>query len=223
MESIYDKLTRLNVAIVSENGKITRINFEPFLRELYENNENRLIQTAPIIEFMASLRGKRKSSGSNGVSRLQTFLNAYLQETALETLNASLQFINNDHDFLERGGHGEDDSEFYFTASDGAIYKVEAKMYWNAASFKQNLPNTNFHNADYAIIFFLKDPDFRWAFVRKTDNYEKLYKVADLAESDPHLLEIKLPSKLLTISFAVDSKSLDADIPAEVRYRFYTN
>ena len=147
----------------------------------------------------------------------------YIQEIALKTLNSSLKFINDDHDFLKRGGHGEDDAEFYFTASDGAVFKLEAKMYWDEKSFRENVSATNFHNADYVCLFFLKDQKYRWAFAKKEDNYGKIYRAIDLAETDPQILELKMPNILTTISFNVDKNSQDADIPEEVSYKLYNN
>lgn len=224
MANVFDELNEINTPTVVKDGKIQRINFQPFLDKLYNRvSTNPIIRTPNILEFMASLQGKNKSSGKNGISRLQSFLNAYIQESALKSINSSLKFINEDHDFLKRGGHGEDDAEFYFTASDGAVFKLEAKMYWDEASFREKLPTTNFHKADYVCLFFLKDANYRWAFAKKEDNYEKIYRAVDLIETDPQILELRLPNTLTTISFNVDKNSSDTDIPEEVSYRFYNN
>lgn len=223
MVDVFDKLDEINTAVVVKDGKIQRINFAPLLDKLYDHNKY-IVKTAPIIEFMSTLVGKVKSSGKNGISRLQSFLNAYIQESALQSNNSDLlQFINNDHDFLERGGHGEDDAEFYFQPQNGKTYKLEAKMYWDESSFRKNLPTTNFHDAEYVCLFFIKDSNYRWAFAKKEDNYEKIYRIIDLAETDPQILELQLPNSLTTISFIVDSEAPDTAIPEEVTYRFYNN
>lgn len=223
MDNVFDELDELNTAFVMRDDKIQRINFSPLLDDLYISKEH-ILKTAPILDFMASLQGRNKSSGKNGISRLQSFLNAYIQENALRRLNEdTLQFINNDHDFLLRGGHGEDDAEFYFKPQNGLTYKLEAKMYWDEASFRKNLPTTNFHNADYVCLFFIKDSNYHWAFAKKEDNYEKIYRLLELAKTDPHILDIHLQSSLTTISFDIDNNLTDSEVPEEVLYRFYNN
>ena len=224
MVDVFDELNEINAQVVIKDGKIQRINFRPFLDTLYDRVSTKpILRTRNILEFMSSLQGKNKSSSKNGISRLQTFLYFYTQEIALKTLNSSLKFINDDHDFLKRGGHGEDDAEFYFTASDGTVFKLEAKMYWDEKSFRENVSATNFHNADYVCLFFLKDQKYRWAFAKKEDNYEKIYRAVDLAETDPQILELRMPNILTTISFNVDKDSKDSDIPEEIGYRRYNN
>ena len=218
---VFDKLDELNTAIVMKDNKIQQLNYEFFLAEL--RSKSTPINTRPFLDFMSTLKGKNKSSGKNGISRLQTFLNAYIEESALKHLNPSLRFVNDDHDCLVRYGHGVEAPEFIFTSSSGVEYTIEAKMYWDESSFRRNLPGTNFHNADYVCLFFLKDPKYRWAFAKKEDNYEKIYKIIELAESDPHLLELKLPQRLTTISFNIRPDATDEDVPESVFYRFYTN
>ena len=224
MADVFDELNEINTSVVIEDGKIQRINFRPFLDTLYDRVSTKpILRTRNILEFMSSLQGKNKSSGKNGISRLQTFLNAYSQEIALKALNSSLSFINDDHDFLKRGGHGEDSADFSFTASDGAVFTLEVKMYWDETSFRKNVSATNFHDADYVCLFFLKDQKYRWAFAKKEDNYRKIYSAVDLAETDPQILELRMPNMLTTISFNVDKDSQDSDIPDEIGYRFYNN
>lgn len=222
---VFDELNEINVAVITKDGKIQRINFAPLLEKLHirAKGQRPLIQTPLLLDFMSSLKGSVKSSGKNGISRLQTFLNAYIQENALVTSNDNVTYINDDHDYLVRGGHGEDASDLMFTASDGKTYKLEAKMYWDESSFRASLPNTNFHNADYVCLFFMHDPNYHWAFARKEDNYTEIYRLYDLRDSDPQLFEIRLPGTLSTISINVDKDATDAEVPEEVDYRFFTN
>lgn len=220
MTDVFDELNELNVPYTL-NNKIQVLNFQPFLDKLHTS---KTIKTKAILEFMASLKGTNKSGGNNGISRLQTFLNAYAQEMALLSANQNtLQFSKEDHLGLVRGGHGEKDPDFNFYAQDGQIYTIEAKMYWDQKSFEEVRDDTNFHDADYVCLFFIKDSNYRWAFAKKEDNYKKIYRVVDLIETDPQILELRLPNTLTTISFNVDKNSPDTDIPEEVSYNFYNN
>ena len=86
MVDVFDELNEINAQVVIKDGKIQRINFRPFLDTLYDRVSTKpILRTRNILEFMSSLQGKNKSSGKNGISRLQTFLNAYIQEIALKT------------------------------------------------------------------------------------------------------------------------------------------
>ena len=223
MENTFDELNELNAPYTLVDGKIQVLNFQPFLDKLFKLKPGP-IKTGALLNFMASLKGSNKSSGNNGISRLQTFLNAYVQEIALISENSDiLKFSKEDHLGLVRDGHGEKEPDFNFYSQNGNIYTIEAKMYWDQQSFETAKQDTNFHNADYVCLFFIKDTKFRWAFAKKADNYETIYKLFDLKDSDPQLLELSLPTSLQTISFDIDNKLTDADVPAEITYKFFNN
>ncbi len=102
---------------------------------------------------------------------------------------------------MARGGTGTDDPDFYFYANNGRTYTVEVKMYWSEESYLDELPDTNFHKADYCLAFLISTR--QWAFSRRTDNYSKLCSASYFTNTDPWLLEINLPKSLTTIKFYV--------------------
>jgi hypothetical protein len=209
---------------VDEHG-FTAIHFELFLAEL-KNRSPQCIITRDIITFMNTL-GKNKSGGNNAVSRLQFFLNAYIQEISLERLNTdTLVFIGDDHYSLIRGGTGTDDPDFYFYASNNARYTIDVKIYYSEESYYKNLQTTNFHKADYCLVYLIKDK--AWKFSRKLDSYSILEQASTYYKTDPCLNEIILPKNLNLVKFFTDtlsghafSKLIDSDVPNTVNYDFY--
>lgn len=218
MESALKELDEFNSAVIIHNHKIIKLNFHPFLDEL-ENRTVQTIKTPMIKDFMKTL-GKNKSGSDNSVGRLQFFLNACRQEDGLIAVNPDrLHFINDDHYGLTRGNPGESAADFYFDASDGLRYKIDAKMYGAAVSYFQNLPTTNFHDAEYALVYLISENE--WVYSKKSEAYKNLYDVETIAKTDPWLLEIQLPSQLRLLRFHIDLKASDAQIPDEVGYNFY--
>ena len=203
----------------------TAIHFEAFLEEL-KNRVPQQIVTKDIITFMTTL-GTNKSGGENAVSRLQFFLNAYIQETSLERLNKDkLVFIGDDHYSLVRGGTGTDEPDFYLYASNNARYTIDVKIYFSEESYYNNLPTTNFHKADYCLAYLIKDK--AWKFSRKLDNYCILEQASTYYKTDNWLNEITLPKNLTLIKFSTDtlsghafSKLINSEVPNVVNYNFY--
>lgn len=219
MEAALKELDEFNSAVIIHNNQITGLNFYPFLDEL-EGRAVQTIKTPMIKDFMQTL-GKNKSGSNNSVGRLQFFLNAFRQEGGLLAVNpGKLSFINDDHYGLTRGNPGESAADFYFEASDGLRYKIDAKMYGSAKSYFKNLPTTNFHGAEYALVYLIAENE--WVYSKKTEAYKNLYDTETIAKTDPWLLEIQFPSQLRLIRFHVDLEAFDAQIPDEVGYNFYT-
>lgn len=207
-----------NDAEVLDALGINRLYFRAFLDEL-ENREPKIIHTASLIKFINTL-GRNKSGSNNAIGRLQFFLNAYIQEMTLKAINkGKLDFVVNDHEYLTRGATGDPAADFKFISSRGLIYTIDAKMYLSEDSFYENLSKTNFHNADYTLIFLIKEN--RWRYSRKVDNYTKLYTVEELALSDSHLFEIQFPESLTLIRFDINLFDTDDKIPSEISYTFY--
>jgi hypothetical protein len=201
------------------------LNYTAFWRELV-TREDKLIFTANLIKFMNTLKGKNKSGGKNGISRLQFFLNAFSEELALLLANnGRLSFVGDDHFYLATGGTGTDDPDFYFTTNSGNTYTIEAKMYFTEESYYEQKKTTNFHAADYCLAFIISTK--QWRFSRKVDDYDTLYEVSELSKSDPWLEELILPESINTVQFSVQngilSKLTDAQVPSNVNYIIYTN
>lgn len=220
METIFEVLDSLNAPVVAGTaGQITTLNFQPFLDELL-NRHDPYIRTPALVEFINTL-GKNKSGSKNAIGRLQFFLNAYSQEINLLSANPSkLRFVLDDHESLTRGNSGENAADFYFHSAEGKDYLIDAKMYYSETSYFSLLNTTNFHEADYVLIYLIK-PNL-WVYARKADNYQTLYTVDELAKSDPWLLEIKFPPFLRLIKFKVVMDASDSQIPEKVAYNFYT-
>ena len=215
----YLKDTEISHKELSIKGKITTLNFQPFLDEL-ASRQRPYISTPALIDFINTL-GKNKSGSKNAIGRLQFFLNAYKQEISLLGVNPSrLSFVIDDHKGLTRGSTGESAADFYFQSANGEKYLIDAKMYYSEVSYFTALASTNFHNADYALIYLIKNNI--WVYARKVDNYSTLYTVDELADSDPWLLEIRFPPSLRLIRFDVTLNASDSQIPEMVAYNFYT-
>ena len=214
------------ITAYTQNGLLI-LNLLAMWKELYNRN-TRTIQTKWLKDFMKTL-GKNKSSGKNGISRLQCFLNALGQELSLLLANIkTLTFVGKDHFDLRMYGTGTDDPDFYFTPSNGNTYTLEAKMYFTRDKYDENKATTNFHKADYVIVFVISTKE--WLISRKIDNYSTLFTVEQLSETDSHLAELTLPDTVTTIQFYVtdsDSTKLadrfDDKVPDTVYYNIYTN
>jgi len=194
-----------------------------FWREVYKR-EDKNITTVNLIRFMNTL-GKNKSGSDNAIGRLQFFLNAFSQELALYLANPNtLKFVGDDHYSLIRGATGTDDPDFYFMTSNGKQFTIEAKMYFSEKSYHNKKATTNFHKADYCLVYIISSA--KWMASQKADGYNTLYEIADLAKYYPWLLEINLPDSLTTIKFFIPDKDLnkltDSQLPETVNYTFYT-
>lgn len=198
-------------------GKIITLNFKSFINTLM-NRQDHTIKTPALIECISTL-GKNKSGSNNSIGRLQYFINAYFQEIALATENPSvLEFINDDHTILTRNNPGSNAADFKLN-TDEITFTVEVKKYWSKDSYEKNLPYTNFHNADYALVYLIEEKV--WRFSKKSELYRKLYSIEALAKTDPWLIKIKLPTKLTSIKFYVDNNATDNEVPEKVSYSFY--
>lgn len=217
MADVFDELNEINSPVVAQDGKINLLNFKLFLDEL-EKRDPQTIRTAALIDFVSSL-GKNKSGSKNSIGRLQYFLNAYSQEIALLHANSNLKFVKDDHEYLKRGNTGTNDADFVLEASNGKNYTIDAKMYGTKKGYFSRLSETNFHDADYALIFTNKETP-RWLFSKKSENYETLYTPDELKETDPWLLEINLPTSIRLIYFTFDKDLTDVEVPEEVGYFF---
>lgn len=217
MTDIFDESNEINSPVIERNGKINFLNFKLFLEEL-KKRDSKIIKTPALIDFVSSL-GKNKSGSKNSIGRLQYFLNAYSQEIALICVNSNLQFVKNDHEYLKRNSTGTNDADFVFKASNGKSYSIDAKMYGTKEGYFRRLSETNFHAADYALIFTNKENP-RWLFSKKSENYGILYTPEELKKTDPWLLEIKLPTSLKLIYFALNKDLIDTEVPEKVGYFF---
>lgn len=208
----------------------TILNYLPFLqilreREIYE------LKTPALAAFVSTL-GRNKSGSENSIGRFQYFANAFIEEDALHKCNPeTLVFVGDDHYNLVRGATGTNDPDFYFYAKNGRTFTIEVKMYWSEESYRKELPDTNFHNADYCIAFLISTK--QWVFSRRIDGYSKLCSASYFTNTDPWLLEITLPVSLTTIKIFVDgldsqqfsrltNKQLVEKYPV-VKYSFFTN
>ena len=217
MTDIFDEANEINSPVIEQNGKINFLNFKLFLEEL-KKRDSKIIKTPALIDFVSSL-GRNKSGSKNSIGRLQYFLNAHSQEIALICINSNLQFVKNDHEYLKRNSTGTNDADFIFKASNGKSYSIDAKMYGTKEGYFKRLPETNFHAADYALIFTNKENP-RWLFSKKSENYGILYTPEELKKTDPWLLEIKLPPSLRLIYFALNKDLIDTEVPEKVGYFF---
>lgn len=214
------------VTAYTQNGLLI-LNLLAMWKELY-NRATRSIQTKWLKDFMKTL-GKNKSSGKNGISRLQCFLNALSQELSLLLANIkTLTFVGNDHFSLQMYGTGTNDPDFYFTPSNGNTYTLEAKMYFTKEKYNKLKTTTNFHKADYVIVFIIDTKE--WLVSRKIDNYNTLYTIEQLSGTDTHLTELILPDVVTTIQFYVEDGAdakladrFDDEVPDTVYYNIYTN
>jgi hypothetical protein len=226
---------------VSDIHGIVKLAFAAFWRELKarETKEAKTIYINDLIVFMKALTGKNKSGSKNSIGRLAYFLNAFSEEVSLWLANqGKLEFIGNDHFELMRGGHGTDDPDCVFTCSNGYKFTLEVKMYYNQESYNKAKIDTNFHKADYCIAFLLESKE--WLFSLKADNYDVLYTVEALSNTDPWLAEINLPTCITTVQFSVPGKKLGdltdeellaaakkvyvgTEVKNEVNFRFYEN
>jgi len=219
MDNYTDKLVNdYEVPVTQdETGKITALDFKAFTDVLRGRTEYK-IKTPALIEFVSTL-GKNKSGSNNSIGRLQYLINAYFQEIALATANPGiLEFVNDDHTALTRGNPGTNAADFKLNA-DELSFTIEVKKYWSKESYEKNRPEANFHNADYVLAYLIEEK--AWRFSKKSEDYEKLYSINELVESDPWLLKIKLPTRFASIKFNVDNNATDSEVPAEVTYTFY--
>jgi hypothetical protein len=241
----YTFIDFVNAAVeaptVSDIHGIAKLAFTAFWRELKEREtkEAKSIYIDNLISFMRALGGRNKTGSKNGIGRLAYFLNAFSEELSLWLANQNaLEFIGNDHFELIRGGHGTDDPDCVFTCSNGYKFTLEVKMYYNQESYNKAKIDTNFHKADYCIAFILESKE--WLFSRRADNYNVLYTVEELSDTDPWLAELNLPTCITTVQFSVPGKKLndltdeellsaarevvEGDIvKREVSFRFYEN
>lgn len=228
VQDIFNELDVINSpTVVDENNDITRLNFAQFLSVLRTCKPTKM-RTPQLIKFVNTL-GKNKSGGNNAISRLQYFLNAYIQEFVLKSANLDiLEFIGNDHDSLVKDYSGTNDADFYLHASNNITYTIDVKIFISEASFiEQRQKNKiNFHNADYCLVYLIDSRG--WRFTRKLDGYKDLSTVTVFAGSDPWLGDITLPKPLTLIRFFTPSlksselsKCSDVDVPEFVNYEFY--
>ena len=212
-------------AVSVDSYGFTALYFEPFLNVL-KSRVNKSIETLHVKHFMSTL-GSNKSGGNNGISRLQYFLNAFIQEAALKNLNNDkLAFVGNDHYYLARGGTGTNDPDFYFYPNNGKTYTIDVKIYWSDDKYYENISTTNFHNADYCLAYIINTKT--WKFSRKCEYYAALERTSTYYNTDPWLSEIALPQSLFLIRFFTDEldstnfrKLSDYDLPEKVKYEFY--
>jgi hypothetical protein len=225
--NIFDEVGKVNQAVLFDESGFTAINFKQFLVEL-SAREKKEILTEYLINFINTL-GRNKSGGNNAISRLQYFLNAYIQEVELEKENSDiLEFIGDDHYFLVKGYKGTDEADFYLHASNGNMYTIDVKIFFSEKRFieQREANNINFHNADYCLVYLIDSKG--WRFCRKVDGYLSLSTIVVFMGSDPWLSEIKLPKTLTLIKFFTDeltsgefSRLSDIDVPSTVSYTFY--
>jgi hypothetical protein len=224
----FDELDTINAPTsVDELGEINALNFAQFLAVL-QNRNPKEISTKKLIKFINTL-GKNKSGGNNAISRLQFFLNAYIQELALKSANTDIiEFIGDDHYSLMRGYSGTNAADFYLHANDSNTYTIDAKVFYSESSFieQRQANKINFHNADYCLVYLIQSKS--WRFSRKVDNYNDLSSALVFAGSDPWLSELVLPKPLTLIRFFTKglkssefSKIYDKDVPETVNYEFY--
>lgn len=212
------------LATIDDTYGIKILNFLAFWKVLLTRPVKE-IYTNLLLTFMKTL-GTNKSGGRNGISRLQYFLNAFSQEFSLFLANvARLTFIGDDHFFLVRGGTGTNDPDFLFTSRAGKQYTLEAKMYYNQASYLKNVAITNFHKADYCIAYIIDTK--QWYFSKKSEGYTKLYTPNTLFSTDPWLSEIVLPTEVSTVQFSTPEAKLgdlfDDQVLPLVTYTTYLN
>lgn len=209
------------------NGLITRLWYQPFFNAL--KKEYKELPTTALLEFMRTLVGRNKSGGNNGISRLQYMLNAFTGESMTVAANpSSMGYIQTDHEALIRGSHGLNDPDLFFIASSGDRYTIEEKIFASSKEYHNKLNDTNFHNADYALVFLITEQV--WKFSRKVDNYTKLNPVAAFSSTDPWLLEINCPTYMPLVSFFCDGIGIkafreltDDKVPEKVKYTIYDN
>lgn len=201
------------------------LSFPKFIDEL-KTREVKKIKTPALIEFMSTLQGKNKTGGSNGITRLQYFLNAYLQEFELVLKNKKMNFLGTNHFGLDRKGVGDDKPDLVYKTLNGPkddTY-LEAKIYWNFSSYFEHLEITNFHQADFVLIYFISEKQWRIAY--KNDDYKVLYTKEQIVERCPWLSDLILPN-FETINFTAKRQSIsklsDSEVPLEVNYTFYRN
>ena len=210
------------------NGLITRLWYQPFFDAL-DARKNKEITTTYLLEFMSTLGGHNKSGGNNGISRLQYLLNAFTGESRTVAANSgSMGYVQPDHEDLIRGSHGLNDPDLFFIASSGDRYTIEEKIFASSKEYHSKLNDTNFHNADYALVFLINE--CVWKFSRKVDNYTKLSSADTFSATDPWLLEINCPTFMPLVSFFCDGMSrkafralTDDKVPEKVKYEIHKN
>ena len=229
-EDLTDELTQeievANNKMIIDKATIGNfLSFPKFIDEL-KTREIKKIKTPALIEFMSTLQGKNKTGGSNGITRLQYFLNAYLQEFELVLKNKKMNFLGTNHFGLDRNGVGDDKPDLVYKTLNGPrddTY-LEAKIYWNFSSYFEHLEITNFHQADFILIYFISEKQWRIAY--KNDDYKVLYTKEQIVEKCPWLSDLILPN-FETINFTAKRQSIsklsDSEVPLEVNYTFYRN
>ena len=213
----------LKAAELDENGNICKINFAPFLSELF-SRDIKSIYTVRLKKFMRTLKGKARPGIENGIRRLQYFLNAYQGEESLVKANeAIISYFSNadEHRYLKIGGTGSNDPDLRFKPSNGKEFSLEVKINFSDKEYYEGISNTNFHNADYAIVFIIQDK--RWKLSRKVDGYSVLADAVAFEETDPWLQEIIYSNKLRLISFNISDSTPDSNVPANVQYKVIDN
>jgi len=196
--------------------ELKEIKFEKFLIDL----EMRPIKvlTAEEVEslkdFMSTIKGDNKTDALNGIKRLQYFLNAYIQEKHTKANNEAMgiDFAGEDHEGLQRDGHGEKAADFVFK-KDGQVYSADCKMYKDKDSYFTNRSKTYFHEADFAFCYFMDTGEAGYTI--KEESYDKIHPAEELTER----FGIMLPTNLTTINLHT-GKVTDDKLKGPVKYYF---
>lgn len=228
LQKIFDDLLELNKPFTADELGIYSVTFKPCLEMLFTRDSKQIL-ALHLVAFINTL-GKNKSGGNNAISRFQYFLNAYIQESlAIKANPDRLAFIGGDHHSLVRGHKGTNDADFYFYASNGKTYTIDAKIFFSEESYYKlkEKDGINFHNADYGLVYLIKSKN--WVVCRKTDNYAILQTRAALAGEDAYLSELSLPALTLIRFYSPQhsssefSKLCDSQVLKleEINYEFY--
>ena len=228
VQKIFNDLIEWNAPFTADEYGITSITFKPCLNDLFNRNPKKIL-AQHLVAFINTL-GKNKSGGNNAISRFQYFLNAYIQESI--TIKANLErlaFIGGDHHSLIKGYKGTNDADFYFYASNGNTYTIDAKIFFSEESYYKlkEKDGINFHNADYGLVYLIKSRN--WVVCRKVDQYSILQTRAALVGEDVYLSELVLPELTLVRFYSSEycsskfSKLSDSQVLAldEINYEFY--
>lgn len=206
---------------LSDEHGLAIFNMDATWKLLFEKQE-KTITTTLLKPFMATL-GTNKSGSKNGVGRNQFFMNAFSAEGPLQAANPrTFSFVGDDHFALFRGSTGSDDPDFFFRPSNGQTYTIEVKVNFSIEDYLARRPSTNFHKADYCIVFILNTSD--WLISRKVDNYCNLTLASAFEATDPWLKEINFPKKYWRVRYSLpnDTRRLttvtDAEVPDIITY-----
>lgn len=209
--------------------RITEIKFSEFDAELRRRQSIGIhtVRTSHLLDFMRTLRGANKSSGKNGISRLQCFVNSAHDEYGfVEADPEHMSFVVDDHDSLKAHGHGYDAPDLKFVDASGNIHSIEIKRYYSTETAANMLSSTNFHAAEICLCLILSD--HMWKVRLQSDNYATLYDVTEASLQLPWISQIKFPSHVTTTRFYIsgDSKRLaeltDEQVPETVNFSIKT-